>query len=43
MPDGFGYNIYYNGNVYESDDFIHVVMNPSPDYPWKGTGYKNDH
>lgn len=40
MPDGFGYKIYYNGNVYESDEFIHVVMNPSPDYPWKGTGYR---
>ena len=38
MQDGFGYKILYNGIQYEPNQLIHVLMNPDPNTPWKGTG-----
>ena len=40
VPDGFGYKIVYNGIYYDPSEFIHVVINPSGSYPWKGNGYR---
>lgn len=40
LPNGFGYKILINGVEYDSDDVIHIPINPDPNYPWKGTGYK---
>lgn len=40
LEDGYGYLIGYNGNYYSPDEMLHFVINPDPDYPWKGTGYK---
>lgn len=37
---GFGYKIYIDGVPYDPDRLCHFVMNPSPDYPWKGKGYR---
>lgn len=34
------YSINYGGRVYAPDEIIHFAMNPSPVYPWKGTGYR---
>ncbi len=35
-----GYSINYNGQTYRHDEILHFVINPDPQYPWKGTGYK---
>lgn len=35
-----GYRIVYNGDVYEPDEVLHFAINPNPEYPWKGTGYR---
>lgn len=35
-----GYLINYNGNVYSPDEVIHFAINPNPNYPYKGTGYR---
>ena len=35
-----GYLIDYNGTKYSPDEVIHFVLNPNPNYPYKGTGYK---
>lgn len=35
-----GYRINYNGKVYSPDEVIHFVINPNPNYPYKGTGYR---
>lgn len=35
-----GYLINYNGKVYSPDEVIHFVINPNPNYPYKGTGYR---
>ncbi len=35
-----GYSINYGGKVYAPDEVVHFVINPSPLYPWKGTGYR---
>lgn len=35
-----GYLINYNGNIYSPDEVIHFVINPNPNYPYKGTGYR---
>lgn len=40
VPDGRGYRIYYAGHDYSPDEMIHVVINPDPQCPWKGTGYR---
>lgn len=36
----FGYSILYNGKEYFPEDLIHIVINPDPNYPWKGVGYR---
>lgn len=38
--DGFGYKILYNGYEYLHSDLIHIPINPDPNLPWKGTGYR---
>lgn len=35
-----GYIINYNGKQYTPDEVIHFVINPDPNYPYKGTGYR---
>lgn len=41
VPNGnFGYSILYNGKEYFPEDLIHIVINPDPNYPWKGVGYR---
>lgn len=40
IPKGFGYEILINGKSYDPSDLIHIVVNPSGDYPWKGNGYR---
>ncbi len=35
-----GYLINYNGKVYSPDEVIHFALNPNPNYPYKGTGYR---
>lgn len=45
IPDGmsyFDYSILVDGKESRKEDLIHVVINPDPDYPWKGTGYKTE-
>lgn len=40
VPDGYGYLIRIDGEPYTPDELLHFVINPSPDYPWKGCGYR---
>ncbi|MCR1842763.1 phage portal protein [Murimonas intestini] len=40
LEDGYGYLIGYEGKYLNPDNLLHFVINPDPDYPWKGTGYK---
>ncbi len=42
---GFGetlnaYEIKYDGKKYGYDEVLHFVINPDPNKPWQGTGYK---
>ncbi|MFJ7736405.1 phage portal protein [Lysinibacillus sp. NPDC097287] len=34
------YVINYNGNDYKPDEVLHFVINPNPNYPYKGMGYR---
>lgn len=34
------YLINYNNETYKPDEVIHFVINPDPNYPYKGTGYR---
>lgn len=40
METPTGYNVFYNGKTYRNDEILHFVINPDPNYPWRGTGYK---
>lgn len=36
----YSYLINFNGKVYNPDEVVHFVINPNPNYPYKGTGYR---
>lgn len=40
MPDGFAYKVRLNGMEYNPNDLLHFVINPDPNYYWKGSGYR---
>ncbi|WP_257063453.1 phage portal protein [Priestia megaterium] len=35
-----GYLINYNGLTYTPDEIVHFVINPNPNFPYKGRGYR---
>ena len=35
-----GYKIIYGAEEYAPDEVLHFALNPDPEYPWKGTGYR---
>lgn len=35
-----GYQIEYNDKRYKPGEVVHFVINPDPNYPYKGTGYR---
>lgn len=37
---GYGYSIIINGRTYNPQDVLHFVINPAPEYPYKGVGYR---
>lgn len=40
VPDGYyNYKLYISGVEVQKEDYIHVVLNPNPEQPYKGTGY----
>lgn len=40
IENGFRYWICYNGKKYDPRELCHIVINPLPDKPWMGSGYK---
>lgn len=34
------YKILYDNKEYDPDEVLHFVINPDPEHPWKGTGYR---
>lgn len=40
IPDGWGYKIRIGGKEYKPSDLLHFPVNPDPNYPWLGTGYR---
>lgn len=40
LADGYGYTVQINGTSFDPSDVLHYVINPEPQYPWKGTGYR---
>ena len=40
IPDGYGYAVRINGVEVSPENILHFVINPDPEYPWRGTGYR---
>lgn len=40
IQDNYGYKVLINGLEYNPNEIIHIVLNPDPDFPWKGVGYQ---
>lgn len=40
VGDGVDYHAEYNGKVYQYDEILHFVINPDPEKPYEGLGYK---
>ena len=40
VPEGFAYKVMLNGIIYDPADVLHIVLNPDPNFFWKGTGYR---
>lgn len=40
IPDGNGYYMTINGVEFLPENVLHFVINPDPDYPWRGNGYR---
>jgi len=38
--NGIDYVVKYNGKIYEYDEILHFRLNPNPDKPYEGTGFK---
>lgn len=34
------YRVSYNGKEYSPDEILHFTINPDPERPWRGTGYR---
>lgn len=35
-----GYKVEYENKTYNHDEILHFKINPDPDHPWRGTGYR---
>lgn len=43
IPNGlYDYELLISGIAVKKEDFIHVVLNPDPEQPYKGTGYTTE-
>lgn len=40
VQDGRGYQVRVDGIPQDPSEILHFVINPSPQQPWKGTGYR---
>lgn len=40
VPDGWGYQVYINGQAHRPDEVLHFTIGADSLYPWLGTGYR---
>lgn len=40
VGEGIDYHVEYNGKAYQYDEILHFVINPDPEKPYEGLGYK---
>lgn len=40
MQAGDGYTVSIDGKVFDPSELLHFAINPDPEFPWRGTGYK---
>lgn len=40
VPDGWGYQVYINGQAHRPDEVLHFTISSDSLYPWLGTGYR---
>lgn len=40
LEDGRDYLVWYGGQAFRPDQVMHFVLNPDPEQPWRGQGYR---
>lgn len=40
IPEGNGYRVHFRGRSFQPQEILHFLVNPDPEFPWKGMGYR---
>lgn len=40
IPETSGYTVHFRGRSFQPQEILHFLVNPDPEFPWRGMGYR---